>query len=136
MDGLIGLVSNVFSTILTHPIDVVKTNYQLVENSKNSKNSKNKNQSMNSIIKEIKNTRGVRGFYIGLLPNLSAYPIFWCTFFASNQIMNRYVSEKIVSNEYGDKFIKSYAAGLIGSSLTNPIFVIKTRMQDSNNEGV
>lgn len=36
-----------------------------------------------------------------------------------------------MENKHADKFVKSYASALIGSGLTNPLFVLKTRMQNS-----
>lgn len=117
MDILFGFISNASSVILTAPIDVIKTNYQL-----------KRNQNIKSICIEIYNMKGLRGFYSGVIPNLSTYPIFWATFFGSNQLMNNY---KFIDNNYLDKFIKSYIAGTIGSTLTNPLFVIKTRIQNT-----
>jgi solute carrier family 25 (mitochondrial folate transporter), member 32 len=124
MDGLFGLAANGLSTFLTHPIDVVKTNYQLNQIRTNNNNKTD----TRSIIRNIWKTRGMRGFYAGVSPNLCTYPIFWSVYFGTNQMMG---DIRFVDNKYGDKFIKSYTAALIGSGLTNPLFVLKTRMQNS-----
>ena len=131
-DGLFGLLSNGISTTLIHPIDVVKTNFQLAQTHNVSRNVDRGTTNLNvrDIVRNVWKTRGVRGFYSGLSPNLCTYPIFWSVYFGTNQIMRDY---EISENIYVDKFVKSYTAGLIGSGLTNPLFVLKTRMQNNNN---
>src|SRR5579871_1323593 len=121
MDGVYGFVSNLASIALTHPIDVVKTNYQLHQF-----NMLGKPNTMN-VIKNILKTRGVTGFYAGITPNLTTYPIFWSVYFAASQTFN---NNRVVlfNNVYADKFFTTYLASMIGSTLTNPLFVIKTRM--------
>ena len=120
MDGVYGFIANSVSIVVTQPIDVIKTNYQL------SRVSGPKSTSSN-IVKDIWRARGVRGFYSGLGPNMSTYPIFWSVYFGSAQIM----SDKTVSNhKYVDKFVKSYGSGIIASTLANPLFVLKVRAQN------
>jgi transmembrane carrier protein len=119
MEGLFGLIGNTISTTSVHPIDVIKTNYQLSRT--------RTHLSATQIGRNIWKNRGMRGFYSGLIPNLGTYPIFWGVYFATSQALNE---RQILSNKYGDKFVKSYGAGLIASGLTNPLFVLKTRMQN------
>jgi solute carrier family 25 folate transporter 32 len=128
MEGLFGLIANGISTIITHPIDVIKTNYQLAQTQNNIGN----RLGARSIVQNVWRSRGVRGFYAGLTPNLCTYPIFWAVYFGTNQMMG---DRKFFENKYVDRFAKSYTAGLIGSSLTNPLFVLKIRMQNSNRGG-
>lgn len=130
MDGIYGLVANSVSIVLTHPIDVVKTNYQLYQ-IKNTYSSVNSNSTIVSITKNIFQTRGVKGFYSGITPNLMTYPIFWAVYFGTNQTLN---DHKYSTNMYVNKFINSYISGTIGSTFTNPLFVIKTRMQNTSRE--
>lgn len=130
MDGVFGLIANVISTALTHPIDVIKTNFQLAQTRNVLENSKNSN--VKNIVRDVYQTRGFRGFLTGITPNLFTYPVFWAFYFASDQIIRGKDNRKIVENNFLDEFVKSYSAGLLGSCLTNPLFVLKIRMQDSN----
>ena len=125
MDGLFGFIANGISTIITHPIDVVKTNYQLAQTRTDIDG---RNIRARDIAHSVWRNRGAQGFYAGLTPNLCTYPIFWSVYFGTNQIMGEH---RISENRYIDTFARSYTAGLIGSGLTNPLFVLKTRMQNS-----
>ncbi len=122
MDGVYGFVANSVSIVVTQPIDVIKTNYQLARVS-------GYNSMSIDIMRDIWTKRGVRGFYSGLTPNLSTYPIFWSIYFGSSQMM----SDRIIhDNRYVDKFVKSYGSGVIASTLANPLFVLKVRAQNVN----
>lgn len=116
MDFISGLFSNTIAIIVVHPIDVIKSRYQ-IEHSK----------SFNKITKDILYTNGIKGFYRGLTPNIGTYPIFWAIFFQTKQI-NFNITENIFLN----KFTTSFIAGNIASTFTNPLFVLKTRFQVKN----
>lgn len=123
MDGLIGMIANVISTIVTHPIDVVKTNFQLAQ-------TRNVKTNAINIFHDIFKRNGARGFLAGLTPNLLTYPVFWGIYFSSDQIIRGQDNRKLFANNFLDDFTKAYCSGILGSGLTNPIFVIKTRVQD------
>ncbi len=53
-----------------------------------------------------------RLFFKGLTPNLMTYPIFWGAYFQSRQYID-----------------SSFVCGCIGSFVTNPLFVMKVRLQ-------
>lgn len=111
MDGPIAAIANCASIIALQPADVIKTNY--VVGSKSAK----------QIIVDIWNRGRLRAFYAGLAPNLISYPIFWATYFAALQKMDE------------NWPAKHFVASVIGSTVANPFFVIKTRMQSSG-EGI
>jgi len=121
MEGLFGLISNTMSTSFVHPIDVVKSNYQMARNTSNP-------QSVKQIMRSTWNTNGLRGFYRGLGPNLGTYPIFWGVYFQTGKH-----KVNLFQNKYLDKFTTSFAAGNIASAVANPLFVVKTRLQTNNN---
>jgi len=132
MDFLIGFAANVISTTLVNPIDVIKTRYQV-------NNLNGVRQSVPQLIKDIYNINGPRGFYRGLLPNISTYPIFWSIFFGLkgtglkdykffNSPSNEYINHTLY-NKYANKSISTLISASIASTITNPIFVVKTKLQ-------
>ena len=114
MDFVTGFASNATAIAIVHPIDVVKSRFQVNSN----------NLSVNKIILDVWKTNGTRGFYRGLLPNIGTYPIFWAIFF---QVKKNDV--QVTDNILLNKFITSFIAGNIASTFTNPLFVLKTRFQ-------
>jgi solute carrier family 25 (mitochondrial folate transporter), member 32 len=111
MEFVYGFCANLVSTTICHPIDVIKTNYQINKSS------------INNNIKNIYDFRGVKGFYRGLGTNILTFPIFWGVYFQTNKI----AKEKNIN-----PIISYYIAGMIGSFIANPFFVIKTRVQLHN----
>lgn len=119
MDGIIGLTSNILSTTLVHPIDVIKTNFQIsrIEKQNNVKN----------IIAKTYRDFGIRGFYKGLTPNILTYPIFWGIFF---QTRNKKIN--ITEHYEINKFLVSFGSACFASFIANPLFVLKVRLQSQN----
>jgi solute carrier family 25 folate transporter 32 len=100
----ISTISSIFASTLTHPIDVIKTNYQVLNYQKYKPNTIN-------IIKNIYKTNSYKGFYKGFSSTLITYPLFWGIFFQTKDYTNVMVSSSFAS------------------LITNPLFVIKTRFQ-------
>lgn len=106
-DALIGLLANSLSCVVTHPVDVVKTKYQVGASLRDS----------------------VKGrLFAGLGPNLCTYPIFWGVFFGTNAHLSTLYRRWGVSG-HANNIVTAYSSSLIGSTLTNPLFVVKVRMQ-------
>ncbi len=122
MEGLFGLISNTFSTTMIHPIDVIKTNYQVARTSKP--------QTVPNIIKSMWRSGGFRSFYRGIGPNLGTYPIFWGVYF---QMGKHKLS--VFENKHANRFVNSFVAGNIASFVANPLFVVKIRLQTRLNRG-
>ncbi len=101
----IGTISSIFSYTITYPIDAIKTNYQIT-------NLKQK-PILNDIVKQIYTTHGIRGYYKGVSSVLMTYPLFWGIFFQTNAHTNVFVSSAVAS------------------FVTNPLFVLKTRLQST-----
>lgn len=116
MDGLFGFAANLIATATVYPIDAVKTNYQVA-----------RIQSPITIPQTIKNIiqkNGWRGLYRGLGPQLATYPIFWSVFFQTKSM-----DIDLVENEQINKMLVTFGAANLASTVANPFFVIKTRMQ-------
>jgi len=118
-DGLIGFLSSGAATALIFPVDVIKTNFQIQTESVT-------RQSPVKIAKDIFKTKGLLGFYRGLAPQLLTYPIFWSVFFPTKALMDKH---HISNNYFADKVIAAYVSAAIGSTIANPLFVLKTNMQ-------
>ena len=122
MDGLIGLVSNTLSTSIVHPIDVVKTRNQV-------NIMHNKSIPINKVITDIYKSNGIRGFYKGLGPQLMTYPFFWGIYFQTSSATKRYYGENKPS--FVENAFITFGSASLASSIVNPLFVLKTRMQTS-----
>ena len=117
MEFLTSMVASIMSVVCTQPMDVVKTQFQVARlNSSNPKTL--------SIIKNIAKTTGLKGFYRGLTPSLISYPIFWGSYFPIKNYNFKPSGYNMI-----DKFIVACGASSIASTITNPLFVIKTRVQ-------
>jgi solute carrier family 25 (mitochondrial folate transporter), member 32 len=120
-DFLIGFSSSVISSTTIYPMEVIKTNYQVSRYSK-------QNFSAIQIVKNIWKQDKFKGFYRGLSPHLMTQPMFYGIYFQSNKFKHLLPS---TNNIIGDKFIASFTAGMIASTVSNPFFVIRTRFQTS-----
>ncbi|KAG0673065.1 hypothetical protein C6P42_003010 [Pichia californica] len=151
IEAIAGLSAGFLTTLLAHPLDFLKLRLQLdttsssqlqsVKNVYNDviklsiiSNNNNNNTQIISPIKFIKN------IYRGISPNLIGSTSAWAFYFYFyRQYKNIILNSSISGNYYDDKSLKSYhyllsafAAGWTTSILTNPIWVIKTRMISTN----
>ena len=59
IEGVIGITANIMSRIITHPMDVIKTNYQISAiNNYNIRNNR-----IHTIVKNIYKKNNLKGFY-------------------------------------------------------------------------
>lgn len=119
---MIGLISSVGASLVTYPIDSVKTNFQLRQNLK-----------VPEILKTLRNNRG---FYSGISSNLTTYPIFWGVFFQSRSYRPAYDAYFGTGRPTLDNVIYTGACGALAGAITNPLFVLKVCSQSLalNNE--
>ncbi|KAL2050772.1 hypothetical protein ABVK25_009010 [Lepraria finkii] len=114
-----GLFAGVASTLIAHPLDVIKTRLQVDRGS----------QSATSILRTIaRNENGLRGLYRGVGVNVLGNSVSWALYFAWYENMKYGIQEYRGSLSYYDYFLASGAAGTLTAACTNPIWVIKTRM--------
>ncbi|KAL1963190.1 hypothetical protein VTN77DRAFT_8623 [Rasamsonia byssochlamydoides] len=127
VETVAGFTAGVISTLCLHPLDLIKTRLQVdrVSPSRLGRSFR--------VIREIHRTEGgITAFYRGLTPNLVGNSTSWALYFLlyseiKGAIRNAQTSDKhgLGASEY---FLASGAAGLFTAILTNPIWVIKTRM--------
>lgn len=112
---IIGLTSSFLASATVYPVDVVKTQYQVSK------------LPVKNIVSNIIKTDGVYGFYRGLPPHLMTYPIFWGVYFQTDKY-----KLNISNHQYVNKVASSLFASTVASTVANPLFVIKTRLQTEN----
>jgi len=115
--------SSIIASSTVYPIEVIKSQYQrnLVLN-----------HNSNSIRHIVKNIHHNGGFYKGLGSNLISFPIFWGVYFQSNQYNKQFVNSYFSPDSFINKFITSSSSAIFASIVTNPLFVLKTRLQIEN----
>ncbi|KAK2781388.1 hypothetical protein FQN53_000579 [Emmonsiellopsis sp. PD_33] len=127
VETIAGFTAGVSSTLALHPLDVIKTRLQV------DRFSSSRIGSSLRIIRNIsRNEGGIAGFYRGLTPNLVGNSVSWGMYFfwysnikSTLHVLHGSRKEGLGSLDY---FLASGTAGLITALLTNPIWVIKTRM--------
>ncbi|EPS26067.1 hypothetical protein PDE_01003 [Penicillium oxalicum 114-2] len=127
VETVAGFTAGVVSTLVVHPLDLVKTRLQVDRSSP--ARFGNSLQIMRAISA---NEGGIRAFYRGLAPNLIGNSTSWALYFLF------YASLKDMACSFrgqpahllksSDYFLTSGAAGVLTALMTNPIWVVKTRM--------
>lgn len=151
VESVAGFSAGVISTLAVHPFDIVKTRLQIDQNERSRPGGSW--QVMRRITREARGevaagARGtglavggdsvavVRAFYRGLMPNMVGNSISWALYFAFyGRTKDLIRSTRPYTRETGarelrssDYFLASGIAGVVTAVLTNPIWVIKTRM--------
>lgn len=127
IESISGLTAGLSTTVITHPLDLIKVRLQLSNHHSNFK-------AFQSIVAEIINNphqRVLTEFYRGLTPNLVGNVSGWSLYFTLYEHLK---SNSNISNNTLNYFGSSTMAGLLTSALTNPIWVLKTRLMDSNQQ--
>ncbi|KAK8791883.1 hypothetical protein WA158_005260 [Blastocystis sp. Blastoise] len=121
-----GSTSGAMPTILLYPLDLIRTRMQV-----NNTVYKSWVTPFCNTIKEIYTERGIKTFYQGITPSLIGSVASWgCyfTFYENAKTRYRKISHTENLNTFYN-FLSATEAGIIGSVITAPIWVIKTRMQ-------
>lgn len=130
VETVAGLTAGLASTIIVHPLDIIKTRMQLDTSTHPLLNSSR------SVFRDILRNEGptrIAALYRGLSPNLLGNASGWAMYFLwykQGQDLVRYTrgytnDQPMTSVDY---LIASSGAGALSALLTNPIWVIKTRM--------
>jgi len=137
-----GVTGGVVSTILLLPLDVIKVRLQVNETTNNNDIGRTRSRLGSwKMIRGIAKHEGMRGFYQGCTPAVIGSAVSWGGYFYFYEGFKR----KLVEFKLGepppksvqasdvlnslDNFILSCSAGTVMVFLTNPIWLIKTRMQ-------
>ena len=130
VETISGLTAGIASTIIVHPLDIIKTRMQLDTSPNPLLNSSR------SVLKDILRNEGptrIAALYRGLSPNLLGNASGWGLYFLwyrqgqdALRHLRGYAKDTPLTNV--DYLTASAGAGALSAVLTNPIWVIKTRM--------
>ena len=130
IESVAGLTAGLVSTVIVHPLDIIKTRLQL------STNPTTIYGASLTIFRGIFHNEGptrVEALYRGLTPNLVGNSAGWALYFlwykqaqdVIRQWRNYTPSQPLTSADY---LMASAASGALSAVITNPIWVVKTRM--------
>ncbi|KAL4926522.1 putative mitochondrial folate carrier protein Flx1 [Aspergillus undulatus] len=135
VETIAGFTAGIVTTLCLHPLDLIKTRLQVDRSS-----SSRVGGSLRVVREIFHDEGGLVAFYRGLTPNIIGNSSSWALYFlfygnVKDMILywrsrrasdgGRQQRELLTSSDY---FIASGSAGILTSVLTNPIWVIKTRM--------
>lgn len=109
---------------ITNPLEVVKAQLQ-------SSNAEILNAKGNpiAVARKIFVQDGVGGFFRGLPPTLVGIIPSRSAYFYVYQRMKMFLSPRLPEGSPGNALVAGFVAGISGNTLTNPIWMVRTRMQ-------
>jgi len=140
-NALSGALGGLTSGIVTCPLDVIKTKLQaqggFMTITKGRHVSHHKvYEGLTGTAKVIWKDEGIRGLYRGLGPIILGYLPTWAVWFTVYNKSKVFLAEKeLVRNQNIINFWSSIVAGASSTIVTNPIWVIKTRLMSQSSAG-
>jgi len=134
-----GVSGGLLSVALTHPLELVKVRFQ-VDDLKRRRNTVNITQQRRyrpvykglvDAFTAIYRSDGVRGLYGGVTPSMIGAGSAWGLYFlVFNGLKSRHLAKEGVNRDLtlGEHFLFASQTGLFTLTLTNPIWVAKTRL--------
>uniref|UniRef100_A0A7N0UXA3 Folate transporter 1, chloroplastic n=1 Tax=Kalanchoe fedtschenkoi TaxID=63787 RepID=A0A7N0UXA3_KALFE len=122
-----GAVSGFTTVALMHPLDVVRTRFQVNDGrATHVPTYKNTAQAVYTIAR----TEGLRGLYAGFYPAVIGSTVSWgLYFFFYSRAKERYLKNREEKLTPGLHLVSAAEAGALVSLCTNPIWLVKTRLQ-------
>lgn len=117
-------MAGTIASVLTNPLEVIKTQLQ----SSNQELIAGKKDPF-AIASKILNQDGVRGFFRGLPPTLIGIIPSRSAYFYVYQRTKKFLSPKLPEGSPSNALVAGLLAGIAGNTLTNPIWMVRTRMQ-------
>lgn len=127
--ALSGTVAGGVATVALHPLDLLKTRLQVQDGLNLYKGPRY--QGLFDAIRSIFVKEGLIGFYKGLSPNVIGSSASWgIYFYAYTFFKNQWVRiQETKTSTTSHHIFSAIQAGVVTSCFTNPIWVVKTRMQ-------
>ncbi|CEP18167.1 hypothetical protein [Parasitella parasitica] len=119
--SIAGASAGVISSVVTCPLDVVKTRLQnqAIENFKY--------RGTMGTIRRIRLEEGMRGLYRGLGPTVVGYLPTWAIYFTVYDYCKINWAKGDIENDWLAHISSAMTAGMVSTTLTSPVWVIKTR---------
>ncbi|ORX88992.1 mitochondrial carrier [Basidiobolus meristosporus CBS 931.73] len=121
-NSLAGAGAGCVASIVTCPLDVVKTKLQ-----NQGRYDAGHYRGTFSTLKRIWAENGLRGWYRGLGPTIFGYLPTWAIYFTVYDYLKQELPLKIGDSQPLVHMISAMGAGAVSSTATNPLWVIKTR---------
>ncbi|KAI1724108.1 mitochondrial carrier protein [Ditylenchus destructor] len=118
-----GLCGGVASTIICHPIDLLKVRYSANEGSAKRPQYNSYMHAIRTIVK----SNGIRGLYQGLSPSIIASPVSWGLYFHLYHKV-RAQCDVFPAFPLVNNLIAGSVTGAVVLAITNPLWVCKTRL--------
>ncbi|KAI0153181.1 mitochondrial carrier domain-containing protein [Xylariaceae sp. FL1272] len=139
-NALSGAVGGFTSGVVTCPLDVIKTKLQaqggFLPVSKGRHVGHHKVYSgLVGTTRVIWKEEGLRGMYRGLGPIILGYLPTWAVWFTVYNKSKKFMADNHVHNQFAINFWSSIVAGASSTIVTNPIWVIKTRLMSQSSKG-
>ncbi|KAH6655700.1 mitochondrial carrier protein [Truncatella angustata] len=140
-NALSGAIGGFTSGIITCPLDVIKTKLQaqggFVPVNKGRHVGHHKvYEGLLGTARVIWKEEGLRGMYRGLGPIILGYLPTWAVWFTVYTKSKEFFAERDVRNQFVINFWSSIVAGASSTVVTNPIWVIKTRLMSQSSRHV
>ncbi|PFH58867.1 hypothetical protein XA68_13091 [Ophiocordyceps unilateralis] len=120
IESVAGLCAGTVATLVVHPLDIVKTRMQI---------HRGKRPTTMAVLRSLTRTsQPLASLYRGLTPNLVGNATGWATFFSVKARAELFLAGTRRRPSAADTFLASAAAGATTTALTNPVWVLKTRM--------
>ncbi|KAG2205445.1 hypothetical protein INT46_007656 [Mucor plumbeus] len=119
--SIAGAGAGVISSVVTCPLDVVKTRLQ------NQGIGKLKYRGTMGTMKRIRLEEGIRGLYRGLGPTVVGYLPTWAIYFTIYDYCKINWAKDGIEHDWLAHISSAMTAGMISTTLTSPVWVIKTR---------
>lgn len=133
-----GAGAGLVSSIVTCPLDVVKTKLQAQGISPAGTSASRRVEGVSGTVRQILQHEGIRGLYRGLAPTIYGYLPTWAIYFT---VYDRVKAELSLRRNGSQKaqdpvthVIAAMAGGASGTIVTNPLWVIKTRFMTQSLE--
>lgn len=122
---LAGISGGVLSTLVLHPLDLLKIRFQVNDGKKERPTYQGMVQATRSIMTQ----NGFRGLYQGVVPNVWGAGASWGFYFFFYNALKAYTQgDSTEPLSAGQHMIAAGQSGILTLCLTNPIWVVKTRL--------
>lgn len=123
---LAGISGGVVSTLLLHPLDLLKIRFAVDDGSQ----ARHKYAGVRSAVTTILRSEGMRGLYRGVTPNTVGAGSAWGFYFLFYQTIkiDKQQGDPRLQLTPQDHLVAASEAGILTLGLTNPIWVVKTRL--------